>query len=70
MDVLKTVVEIAGKEFDIQKAPRREGDIVSITADTSRIKSLTDWEAKHDDLEEIIKSSYEWEDRLAKKNHY
>lgn len=69
MDVLKTVVEIAGKDFDIHKAPRREGDIVSITADTTRIKSLTDWEAQHDDLEEIIKSSYDWEDRLAKKNH-
>lgn len=70
MDVLRTVVQVAGKEFDIRGAPRREGDIVSITADNSRIKSLTDWDAKHDDLEEIVKSSYDWEDRLSKMNHY
>lgn len=70
MDVLRTVVQVAGKEFEIRKAPRREGDIVSITADNSRIKSLTDWDAKHDDLEEIVKSSYDWEDRLSKMNHY
>lgn len=70
MDVLRTVVQVAGKEFEIRQASRRDGDIVSITADNSRIKSLTNWEAEHDDLEEIIKSSYDWEDRLSKMNHY
>ncbi|MBO6918660.1 MAG: UDP-glucose 4-epimerase GalE [Rhizobiaceae bacterium] len=70
MDVLRTVVEVAGKEFEIRKAPRREGDIVSITADNTRIKALTDWDAEFDDLEEIVKSSYEWEDHLSKMNHY
>ena len=70
MDVLRTVVEVAGKDIEIREAPRREGDIVSITADNSRIKSLTDWDAEFDDLEEIVKSSYDWEDRLSKMNHY
>ena len=70
LDVLRTVVEVAGKEFEIREAPRREGDIVSITADNTRIKALTDWDAEFDDLEEIVKSSYEWEDHLSKMNHY
>ena len=70
MDVLRTVVEVAGKDIEIREAPRRAGDIVSITADNSLIKSLTDWNAEFDDLEEIVKSSYDWEDRLSKMNHY
>lgn len=65
LDVLKTVSQVAGKELNIQTASRRPGDIVSITANNNRIKTLTDWHEQHDDLEQIIQSAYSWEQGLT-----
>ncbi|MEW7006872.1 MULTISPECIES: UDP-glucose 4-epimerase GalE [unclassified Lentilitoribacter] len=65
LDVLKMVSEVAGKEINVQTASRRAGDIVSITANNNRIKTLTDWQEQHDDLSQIIRSAYEWEQGLA-----
>lgn len=70
LQVLKAVAQIAGTDIEIKNAPRRKGDIISITADNSRIRSLTEWQAKHDDLGEIIQSSYDWEQHLSKLNHH
>lgn len=65
LEVLKIVSDVAGKDINIQTASRRPGDIVSITANNNRIKTLTDWQEQHDDLEQIIRSAYNWEQGLA-----
>lgn len=65
LDVLETVSEVAGKQINIQTASRRVGDIISITANNNRIKTLTDWQEQHDDLKEIVQSAYDWEQKLA-----
>lgn len=70
LQVLKTMTRIAGKEFDIRMSDRRAGDIIVSTADNTRIKTLTDWQIEHDDLDGIVRSAYEWEHYLAKMNQH
>ena len=64
-EVINMVREFSGKEFEVKESPRRTGDIVSITANNEKIKSLTDWQIRHDELSQIVGSSYEWEEKLA-----
>ncbi len=70
LEVLKAVTQVSGKEFEVKMADRRAGDIISITADNSCIKDQTDWTVEHDDLNEIVKTSYDWERYLSKMNQF
>lgn len=67
-EVLDTLLEIIGKPLNITETVRRPGDPASLIADNSKLISLTSWEAKHDDLVEILKDALEWERRLNTDN--
>ena len=60
-EVISRVKEITGVNFQVHEQPRRAGDPASLTAESSRLSKLTGWKPKHDDLNTIIKSAYEWE---------
>jgi UDP-glucose 4-epimerase len=51
----------------VQYAPRRPGDIMTMVADTSRIRSLLDWTPKYDDLETIAAHALAWEEKLFRE---
>jgi UDP-glucose 4-epimerase len=53
----------------VQYAPRRSGDIMTMVADTSRIRSLLDWKPQYDDLETIAAHALAWEDKLFRERH-
>lgn len=67
-EVIETLEEVIGRKLPVETGPRRPGDIGSIIADNSRIKSLLRWEPKYDDLKGIVKSALRWEEVLAQKN--
>jgi UDP-glucose 4-epimerase len=67
LDVLNMVMRIHGRSFRIHIAPRRPGDMASIVADATLARRELGWVPKHDSLETIVRSSLDWELRLAER---
>jgi UDP-glucose 4-epimerase len=54
-----------GHNFAVQYAPRRAGDIMTMVADTSRIRATLDWTPQYDNLDTIAAHALAWEQKLA-----
>jgi len=63
-EVIETVSRVVGRELPAVESPRRPGDPPALISDPARIKTDFGWRPKHDDLQEIIATAYEWERRL------
>jgi UDP-glucose 4-epimerase len=59
-EVLETVKKVTGSDFRVEYGPRREGDAPSLVASSGLIKKELGWEAKYKNLEEIIRTAWEW----------
>jgi UDP-glucose 4-epimerase len=68
--VIATVEGLSGRPVPVVAAPRRDGDIVSMVADASRIRRVLDWAPCHDSIETIIATALAWERRLAAQRGY
>jgi len=55
------------RNFAVQYAPRRPGDIMTMVADTSRIRSVLDWKPQYDNLETIAAHALAWEEKLFRE---
>ena len=64
-EVLEMVEKVNGRPLNIEEAPRRAGDPPTLIAGADRIRSELDWEPRYDDLEAIVRSSLNWERKLA-----
>src|SRR5258705_11590487 len=53
LETIEAVLPLSRRNFAIQFAPRRPGDIVTMIADTSRIRTTLDWTPQYDNLETI-----------------
>lgn len=69
LETIDAVRRVSGRSFAVQYAPRRPGDIMTMVADTSRIRSLLDWKPQYDDLETIAAHALAWEDKLFRERH-
>ena len=63
-EVLEELTRIAGK-LEINRGPRRPGDVASLVADVTKIHKTMDWRPRYDDLSVIVRSALEWERKLA-----
>lgn len=61
--------EITGVDFPVVETGRREGDSPAVVADSSKIRELTGWAPRYDDLAYIVKTAWDWEKKLYKKAH-
>ena len=61
LDVIRAVEQVTGSPLPTEVGPRRPGDPVSVVADSSLLRKLTDWSPAHDSLEEIISTALAWE---------
>ena len=59
-EVITMVKKITGKDFPVTIALPREGDPAAIYADSTRAKQELGWEPKYDNLEEVVKTAWEW----------
>jgi len=66
-EIVSMVKKVTGKDFPVEESDRRPGDPPVIVADSTRLKELTGWMPKHDDLEFIIRSAWKWELKLGRK---
>ena len=63
-EVVDAVSRVVGRQLPAVESPRRPGDPPALIADATRIKTDFGWRPKHNDLNEIIATAYEWERRL------
>ena len=60
-DVVKTVKSVTGIDFRVVETGRRAGDPPAIVADSGKLRKATGWNPRHDDLEFIVKTAWDWE---------
>tara|TARA_B110000046_G_scaffold183869_1_gene220966 strand:- start:2649 stop:3641 length:993 start_codon:yes stop_codon:yes gene_type:complete len=48
---------------------KRPGDVAGVYADIKKIKQILRWKPKHDNLKEIMKSSFKWEKIIKNKTN-
>jgi UDP-glucose 4-epimerase len=68
-ETIEAVRRVSGRNFAVQYAPRRPGDIMTMIADTTRIRSTLDWTPQYDDLETIAAHALKWEEKLFRERH-
>lgn len=65
LETIAAVRRVAGRNFAVQTADRRPGDIMTMIADTSRIRDTLDWTPRFDNLDTIAAHALAWEEKLA-----
>jgi UDP-glucose 4-epimerase len=65
--VINVAKKVTGVNFSAEDAQRRPGDPPVLVADSSKIRKTLDWKPRHDDLEYIIKTAWEWERERERK---
>ncbi|MGB6119084.1 MAG: UDP-glucose 4-epimerase GalE [Mesorhizobium sp.] len=68
LDLIEAVQRANGASFEVHLAPRREGDMPCVIADSTHLKRTLGWLPRHDDLDAIAASSLAWERALERKN--
>ncbi len=64
-EVLDMVCRVrGGQPLTVAEAPRRAGDPPSLVAVAERIRATLRWQPRHDDLETIVRTQFDWERRL------
>ncbi len=60
-EVVSAVRKVTGVDFAVEETGRRPGDPPSLVADSRLLRRLTGWQPRHDDLEFIIRTAWNWE---------
>lgn len=67
-EVVEVARKVTGVDFKTIDAPRREGDPPALVARCERLRSELGWTPRHDDLEFIVKTAWDWERKLTQRN--
>lgn len=63
-EVIETMKQVSGTDFKTVLADRRPGDAAFLVADSTKLRSVLNWQPQYDDIRLICRSAYEWEKRL------
>ena len=66
-EVLRMTERVSGVELKVVEAPRRAGDPPTLVAHAARVRELLGWRPRYDDLEQIVRTQFEWEQRLRRE---
>lgn len=64
-EVLRAVELASGESLKLIEAPRRAGDPPELVAVAEKIRSVIGWSPRFDDLDMIVRTSLEWERKIA-----
>jgi len=67
LETIEAVRRVSGRHFAVQYAARRPGDIMTMVADTNRIRSTLDWTPQYDHLDTIAAHALTWEEKLFRE---
>ncbi len=65
-EIAEGMQRVTGINFPINYESRRQGDPSSVIADTTKMHKILGWTPKYNDLDILLKTSYQW--RLKQKN--
>jgi len=65
--VLASVERVSGRTLTVREAPRRPGDPPTLIARADRIRSQLNWQPRLDDLDTIVRTAWNWEQRLLRE---
>jgi len=65
-EVLEVVKKVSGVDLQIVEAERRPGDPASLVARADKIKTLTGWQPRFNNLEKIVEDAWRWESSLVR----
>jgi UDP-glucose 4-epimerase len=60
-EVVDAVCRVTGIPIAVREAGRRPGDPPALVSDSTRIRKLTGWAPRYDDLDYIIRTAWDWE---------
>jgi len=60
-EVVATAKKVTRIDFPVADTGRRAGDTAQVVADSAKLRRVTGWKPRHDDLEFIIKTAWDWE---------
>ncbi|PHR59501.1 MAG: UDP-glucose 4-epimerase GalE [Arcobacter sp.] len=64
-EVINTMKEVSGVDFQVDKEPRRMGDPAILISDNSKTKKVLHWEPKFDDIKLICQTALAWEKSIS-----
>jgi UDP-glucose 4-epimerase len=67
-EVLEAVERVNGAPLNITEEARRDGDPPELIAVCDRIHSMLGWQPRFDDLDTIVRTSLEWERKIAARD--
>jgi UDP-glucose 4-epimerase len=67
-EVVDAAKKVTGIDFPVEEAGRRAGDPPALVADSRLLRERTGWQPRHDDLDFVIRTAWEWELELSKRN--
>lgn len=68
-DVLAMVKQVSGVDFEVVEEGRRPGDPACLVAKANKIRRLTDWHPRYNDLKTIIEDAWRWESNLIGRDN-
>lgn len=64
-EVVNRIRQVTAVDFPVRYAGRRPGDPPALVADATKIRTELGWIPKYDDLDYIIKTAWEWEQKIT-----
>jgi UDP-glucose 4-epimerase len=63
-EVLDSVENVTKRSLPIEVGPRRPGDPPKLVAGIDRLRRVLGWQPRHDDLDYIVRTAWQWEQKL------
>jgi UDP-glucose 4-epimerase len=67
-EVLQAVEKVNGAPLNISEEERRAGDPPELVAVAEKVRSVLGWKPQYDDLDTIVRTSLEWERKIAARD--
>jgi UDP-glucose 4-epimerase len=65
--VLSSVERVTGRTLKVRESARRAGDPPTLIARAERIRTQLNWKPRLDDLDTIVRTAWNWEQRLLRE---
>jgi UDP-glucose 4-epimerase len=67
LEVIQSFERVSGNKLNYKVVDRREGDITSAYADTTKANNELGWKSEYT-LDQAMKSAWDWEQKVRKKS--
>jgi UDP-glucose 4-epimerase len=67
LETIEAVRRVSGRNFAVACAPRRTGDVMTMVADTSRIRATFNWTPQFANIETMAAHALAWEEKLLRE---